>query len=359
MILHLRVENMDVMPDGGPIEIRAESRSLEIGRHTFLDWTLADPAQYISGTHCRIDFTGDGFMLHDLSRNGTFLNGAEARMKAPHRLQSGDRFLIGTYLIRATVEDGAAADPWREITQFLAKDRKKAPKALSPNIWDLPEDTPQDPAGDDEMLLTDGRAPADRVADASAAEMLRAFAAGAGIAPETIAGSDPLRFAEGTGRLLRQVCERLMMLLAARATACRAMASPSVTMLSRAGNNPLKSLSDPGEALTKMLGPRQEAWLGAEEALVQGLHDVMDHELRLFQAIQTALLDLARQLAPDAVEAANPDAGGLLTSRAGQLWEAYAAHYRTFAGASGEALHQNVMESLGRAYRGQDRTPRD
>lgn len=338
MILHLRVENLDVMPDGGPIEIRAERRGIDIGRDSFRDWCLSDPDQYVSGEHARIVAAEDGYWLHDLSRNGTFLNGASARMKAPHRLADGDGFAIGRYLIRARIED----DPWDEITRILAKDRSETviegPGTLHPNIWDVP---PAE-AIEEEMLLTGGKAPG----EVTPAEMLAAFARGAGIERDVIAGSDPERFAEGMGRLLAQTCARLMMLLAARATACRAMGSSSLTQLSRVGNNPLKAMDDPAAALSRMLGPRQDAWLGAEEALVQGLHDLMDHELRLFQAFQAAAADLVGDLAPEQIEAA----GGLVKGRRAQLWEAYQARYAELTGSRGEALYETLMQRLGRAY---------
>jgi type VI secretion system protein ImpI len=50
-----------------------------------------------------------GYWLHDVSTNGTFLDGADSRLKVPHRLRNSDRFVIGQYVIVAAV-DGEGGD---------------------------------------------------------------------------------------------------------------------------------------------------------------------------------------------------------------------------------------------------------
>ncbi len=67
----------------------------------YLDWTLPDPARFISGKHCEIRWHDGAHWLHDVSTNGTFIYGANGRMKAPHKLRDGDRFLVGHYIILA------------------------------------------------------------------------------------------------------------------------------------------------------------------------------------------------------------------------------------------------------------------
>ena len=106
MTLRLSIENVDRLPDGGPIRIEVKGRGLDLGRDSHLDWTLPDPGRSISGKHCEIRYRDGGYWLHDVSTNGTFVNGAEYRLDAPHRLRDADRLSIGPYIIAVAVEEG-------------------------------------------------------------------------------------------------------------------------------------------------------------------------------------------------------------------------------------------------------------
>lgn len=111
MPLRLTIENMDRLPDGGPLRVQVESRGLDIGRDQHLDWTLPDPSRHVSSKHCEIRFRDGGYWLHDVSTNGTFVNGAQFRLEAPHLLRSGDRLSIGQYIVAVEVEGLGAAAP--------------------------------------------------------------------------------------------------------------------------------------------------------------------------------------------------------------------------------------------------------
>ena len=112
-MLTLRIENETTLPDGGPLSISVEgTRGIDIGRDQYLDWTLPDPNRFISGKHCEIRWREGEFWLHDVSTNGTFLYGADGRLKAPHKLCDGDRFLIGHYIILTNISGKPAAAPF-------------------------------------------------------------------------------------------------------------------------------------------------------------------------------------------------------------------------------------------------------
>ncbi len=104
MLLRLTIENMDRLPDGGPVRVQVEGRGLDIGRDQHLDWTLPDPSRLVSSKHCEIRFRDGGYWLHDVSTNGTFVNGAQFRLDAPHLLRSGDRLSIGQYIVAVEIE---------------------------------------------------------------------------------------------------------------------------------------------------------------------------------------------------------------------------------------------------------------
>jgi type VI secretion system protein ImpI len=111
MGLTLTIENESSLPDGGPLSVRVTGkRGLDIGRDSHLDWTLPDPTRFISSKHCEVRYRDGGYWLHDVSTNGTFLNGSDGRMKGPHRLRQGDRVTIGHYIVAVELdgEEGGA-----------------------------------------------------------------------------------------------------------------------------------------------------------------------------------------------------------------------------------------------------------
>lgn len=111
MALTLTIENEPRLPDGGPLSVKVSGRrGIDIGRDQHLDWTLPDATRAISGKHCEIRYHDGGYWLHDVSTNGTFLNGGERRMQGPHQLRHGDRLEIGHYIILVAIEgEGAPA----------------------------------------------------------------------------------------------------------------------------------------------------------------------------------------------------------------------------------------------------------
>jgi type VI secretion system protein ImpI len=105
MSLNLQLVNETTLPDGGPVSFRISGkRGIDIGRDAHLDWTLPDPTRYISSKHCEIRYKDGGYWLHDVSTNGTFLNGSDQRMSKPHQLRNGDRFAVGHYLVAVSIE---------------------------------------------------------------------------------------------------------------------------------------------------------------------------------------------------------------------------------------------------------------
>src|SRR5580692_6859174 len=61
MTLRLSIENVDRLPDGGPIRIEVKGRGLDLGRDSHLDWTLPDPSRSVSGKHCEIRYRDGGY----------------------------------------------------------------------------------------------------------------------------------------------------------------------------------------------------------------------------------------------------------------------------------------------------------
>lgn len=111
MKLYLTIENYTSLPDGGPLSMAVTGRrGIDIGRDQYLDWTLPDTERVISGKHAEIRYRDGGYWIHDVSRNGVYLNRNPQRIQAAHRLKDGDRIQIGQYLIIAAIEGETATD---------------------------------------------------------------------------------------------------------------------------------------------------------------------------------------------------------------------------------------------------------
>ena len=145
MALKLHIENETSLPDGGPLSMSIDGkRGLDIGRDQYLDWTLPDPSRFISGKHCEIRWHDGGYWLHDVSTNGTFLNGADHRMHAPQRLRNGDRFTVGHYIVAVTL-DGA-----EEATE-------EGPRSGPPSSVNVSNN--EEPWNDQQLWMSEGDVP--------------------------------------------------------------------------------------------------------------------------------------------------------------------------------------------------------
>jgi type VI secretion system protein ImpI len=138
----LQIENETSLPDGGPLSVSIKGRrGLDIGRDPYLDWTLPDPSRFISGRHCEVRWHDGAYWLHDISTNGTFLDGSDGRLKAPHRLRNGDRFIIGQYIIAATLDEEIG-----EPSEAVAAGAPSYGAPADENLWDAaPAAAPVDP----------------------------------------------------------------------------------------------------------------------------------------------------------------------------------------------------------------------
>ena len=99
MTLILTLLNVDTLENGESSNLRLDRHGAIIGRSPHSDWCLADPKNYISSTHCEIDYRDSAYVLIDKSTNGTFLNGSEQRMTEPRILEDGDVLSIGHYKV--------------------------------------------------------------------------------------------------------------------------------------------------------------------------------------------------------------------------------------------------------------------
>jgi type VI secretion system protein ImpI len=386
MTLRLSIENVDRLPDGGPLRIEVRSRGLDIGRDAHLDWTLPDPSRHISGKHCEIRFHDGGYWLHDVSTNGTFVNGAQFRLAGPHLLADGDRLTIGAYVIAVEVKGGRAAAPaaaaasaaggdlWSEVGAAAAEDRKayQASRDVRPpaDFLDFaaslnPDDTlaasfaPPPPAPDDAWIHAASApmaavepamptaptprrpapaptAPLEPVASAAlqtplGEDLVARLAAAAGIPARALAGRDPGAVVDEIGAAFRLSVENLALLLNSRAETKSLMRSSSRTMIRALENNPLKFTPSTEDALAIMFGPPTRNYLDARATIEQSFADLKSHQLLSLAATQAALEGLFEDLAPEKIDKsveAERGLGALVGSRKARLWDVFVERWR-------------------------------
>jgi type VI secretion system FHA domain protein len=135
-------------------EVRGGEFSIGRGRDN--EWVIADPERHLSKRHCRLVYSVGDWELHDLSANGTFLNGASdpVGQGSAEKLRNGDRIKFGPYEIEVTIDEdaeGAAPDRGRSLASLRPDDvAMREPRASRSDIRHY------DDAGNDARLPPSG-----------------------------------------------------------------------------------------------------------------------------------------------------------------------------------------------------------
>jgi type VI secretion system protein ImpI len=375
MKLTMRIENVDYLPDGGPLDFSVSGRGFEAGRDSAMDWTLPDPTRHISSRHFVVDFRAGQYWLTDVSSNGTCLYGQPMRLSGPHALTHNDRIQVGQYIIRVLIEAAAqpfaapawgepaaapppAADPWSVAAPLAVPkplpmpNRPATPLAgqygdsfidtppPAPGFGAAPAAPPPPPmprqpgfaAAPIAMPAAEPFAPVPPPSPAPAPSragqdgaLLDAICRGAGLPPGSLSATDTARLGEDIGRCLAIATKELMALLGARAAAKQFVKSSSRTMIGGMNNSPLKFKPNPTEAMMTMFVQRPESYQDATTAFQQGFDDIKRHQTAAYAAMQPALARLLEDLSPESIE--EKTTGGLMSSKKSRAWETYVARW--------------------------------
>ena len=347
MFISLQISNVDRLPPGIATSYAARDRSFEIGREN-CDWTLTDPDKFISGRHCEVHYQAGAFWLHDVSRNGTFVNGSSQRMNAPHRLTQGDRLLIGRYVVAVSVDEERAATGHPQARTGSTQ-RELPPSTGRPlELGSAPFHNPagQRPAGSTPVPTSSALQPGPAVPVKQSGEadgILRDIARAAGLSPELLQSRDPHDVAAEIGAVLRTTVEQLSLLLKARAAAKVLAKSAHRTMIGAEDNNPLKFVPGTDDILEIMFAKRRAGYLDARHSIEDAFRDLKTHEFATYAAMQAALSRLLDDLSPEAVARKLPPTS--FSSKKSQAWDALVATWRTM-----EEAHENGMLDVFLAY---------
>ena len=385
MILTLSITNVDRLDNGEDVRFVLDERGAVIGRSPQADWSLPDPLNYISSTHCEIDYSDGRYVLNDKSTNGTFLNGAVTQLAGPHELVDGDEIVIGKYKILAGLTappEPAKPEPEPEPEPEPPPARSRTLMIPESEVWeDGPEARgPDDPAwgpapspsgadlwatlaGSHEVDWARGGFGAELEVDGPTAsagvrakkpgrDAWSAFQTAMGLAPEDLKSPTPAAAAKA-GMLLRRMVAGLVVMLEARARA-KADLGAAGTRLEFDGNNPLKFARTPAQALVQLLNPQERGYMTSETAVEDAFRDLHAHQIATLSATHRALHLTLDRFSPASIRQRSPPRGLLATLFPGrrdtQLWRDYERDFEGVAQGSEEAFVHVFAEQFRAAY---------
>jgi predicted component of type VI protein secretion system len=321
-----------------------------IGRDAACTIALEDPNKHMSRFHVEIEEQGGTYWLSVVSKvNPVMVKGRRYGPGTRLTLNSGDSFELADYEVQVLLPERkpapAAATP--------APAPKAAPASADPLIRTLEATSPAaaEPAGarPEETYIP----PASTTPAEPASQALRAFFEGAGLEHKELPPKEAERILRESGAILRAAVEGIMMLLLARAEMRKEFVVEERTMVAARDNNPLKLMSDPGEAMGFLFDPaeRTEGFLDPVQAVGDACDDLRSHELALMAGMRAAILGALRHFDPHALEQAfdkKSKLGFSLGNRKGKLWEFFVA---TQAKLSREA-QEDFNKVFGRDFMG-------
>jgi len=282
-----------------------------IGRAPGNDLVLDDPGKYISRLHARIEYRDEAFWLVDVGSNPSLVNDRPVGAGRSVQLEDGDRVTIGDYQLLASVES--------EATAFM------------------PAAVPAPPAH----------------AEAAVHDpVIQALLRGLGL-PDLNTKRSAEEIAEMAGAMLREATAGTMDVLMGRAMTKRE-SRLDMTLISAAGNNPLKFFPDADSALTQMMGGAMPGYMPAPRAFATAFDDLKAHELAIMAGMRAALEGVLARFDPAAIEARLqvPTVMDkvLASNRKARMWDRMVELYTQMAVEADSDFHRLFGEAFGQAY---------
>src|SRR5690606_38657454 len=187
-------------------------------------------------------------------------------------------------------------------------------------------------------------APAPAPQPAPAPEPARAAAPGAG---------DQAALPPGTDAILAIVVDGVMEVLRARAEIKNTFRLP-VTIVQRSENNPLKFAATPAEAIDKILGADNAAFLSGADAFEDAFDDIRCHQMAMLAGMRAAFESLLFHFNPDRMEQ-ELDSSGKRSPFAGKgrYWERYRENFANAVKDPDESFRRMFGDEFARAYEAQ------
>ena len=177
----------------------------------------------------------------------------------------------------------------------------------------------------------DGAAPALQPgAGADPNRLAVAFLSGAGLPPDSLAGTDAETTFHEIGALVRAAVDGVREILATRAM-IKSELRAEQTVIQAADNNPMKFAPDVQRCLAAMVGQPPVGFIPGPEAMRRSMDDLKRHELALIGALNSVLADMTLKLDPEAIDKHVRGEGGIGAmvpyAREARCWAVYAERF--------------------------------
>lgn len=227
----------------------------------------------------------------------------------------------------------APAEPWPPIEIIAEPDNAGPPPVSSPAA-------PSSATSQAPILNSD---------DAAG---LAALYKGMGLDPALAKDATPQEL-EAIGARFKEMTDGVMFLLRTRAEE-KVKVRVAQTIISNADVNPLKFLASSDEAILALIRGRGDSYLSGDKAVTGAFRDLADHQVRTWQALQTALRRMIDRFDPEEIEHEIEDTGLLeklvAGGRSAKMWQTYQERYREIAQAAEERFLGEVGADFRDAY---------
>jgi type VI secretion system protein len=362
-----------------------------IGRAADNDWPIPDPERYLSGHHAAVEYRGGTWYIVDTSSNGTYLNEGSAPLGRDnaHPVTNGDRVRMGEYVFVVSVspdndfppdvEAAAALDPMGDADFALATHGDLGAELDLKRLISDPNPPPDDPpapraesfrptdAYGQAIAIPPQRSPETRSSRPAVTPVppprrespsgtnvaLHAFCRGAGLDPSSLPAEAATAVLTLAGQLVRELALGLIAGLQFR-TEQTGRFRIEDTSIRPAEQNTFRMSASVDEVLGRLFAPRSSRFLAPLEAVRTSFADLRRHDQATNVAMQDALAEYLKRLAPDQLELQFSEAltrSGTLSPQPGQrYWEMYSDLYRVLAQMSPEGLPHAFAEDFAKAY---------
>jgi len=248
-------------------------------------------------------------------------------------------------------------DNWDEATgMFKAPVTPEPPKAAPPPPSPAPpkEAAPPPPPPPPEAVpparpVKQAAAPA----PAQAGSAMAAFARGAGLELEQIAGFDQDVLFEQVGRMLIGFTEGLIQTLGGR-THIKSEFRLDQTMIRPAENNPFKFSTSKTRTLMQLLSKNDPAYKSGVNAISEGFDDVNAHQMAVIAGMEAALQDILSRFNPKTLEkriVSDSILDNILPGgKKAKYWDIFKLLFDEIAGEAEDNFQQLFGKEFSRAY---------
>ena len=172
-------------------------------------------------------------------------------------------------------------------------------------------------------------------------------------APASAPARQPTALSPETAEIFEIVVDGVMEVLRARAEIKNTFRLP-VTIVQRSENNPLKFAATPAEAIDRIMGADNVAFLSGADAFEDAFDDIRCHQMAMLAGMRAAFESLLFHFNPDRMEQELDSSGKRSPfSGKGRYWERYRENFANAVKDPDESFRRMFGDEFARAYEAQ------